>query len=111
MEIGNRIARLRKAKRWSQTDLANKIDASREAIGKYERNEAVPSVEIAKKIADAFNVTLDYLVGEGISAHFDKQTVKRLEQISNLPEDEQKTMIKVIDALLRDFTTRQAYAS
>ena len=32
-------------------------------IGKYERNEAVPSIDVAKKIADAFGVSLDYLVG------------------------------------------------
>jgi len=42
-------------------------------IGKYERGEAVPSIEAAKKIADAFEVSLDYLVGEGINALFDKK--------------------------------------
>ena len=111
MDIGTRIAELRKIKKWSQTDLAKKIEASREAIGKYERNEAIPSVDIAKKIADAFDVTLDYLVGEGTNAQFDKKTVKRLEEISNLPENEKDTVFTVVDALLRDFKTRQAYAS
>lgn len=105
------MAELRRAKRWSQTVLANKIQASREAIGKYERAEAIPSVEMAKKIADAFEVTLDYLVGEGDNAHFDKQAVKRIEAISNLPKEEKDTVFTVLDALLRDFNTRQAYAS
>lgn len=49
VKIGNRIVELRKKKGWSQTDLAKQADASREAIGKYERDEAQPSVETAKK--------------------------------------------------------------
>jgi transcriptional regulator with XRE-family HTH domain len=31
-------------------------------IGRYERNEITPSVEVAAKIADALEVSLDYLV-------------------------------------------------
>jgi transcriptional regulator with XRE-family HTH domain len=40
-------------------------------IGKYERCEAVPLIEVAKKTADAFEVSLDYLVGEGINSKFE----------------------------------------
>lgn len=65
METGKIIAALRGAKGWSQTDLANHSRVSRVMIGKYERREAVPSIDAAKKIADAFEVSLDYLVGEG----------------------------------------------
>jgi len=49
-----------------------------EAIGKYERDESQPSVETAKKIADALGVTLDYLVDEDALPTFDKKTVNRL---------------------------------
>nr|MBI1232063.1 helix-turn-helix domain-containing protein [Cytophagales bacterium] len=52
--------------------LAQQIAASREAIGKYERNEALSSVETAKKIADGFSVTVDYLVDETVAPTFDK---------------------------------------
>ncbi|MCG8386481.1 MAG: hypothetical protein MJA30_13120 [Cytophagales bacterium] len=38
----------------------------------------MPSVETAKKIADVFEVTLDYLVDDTATAAFDKQTVKRI---------------------------------
>ena len=31
-------------------------------IGRYERAEMMPSIEVAKKLAQAFEVTLDYLV-------------------------------------------------
>ena len=32
----------------------------------------------AKKIADAFEVSMDYLVGEGVNVSFDKRNLKRL---------------------------------
>ena len=73
MKSGKLIAELRDKMDWSQTDLADKSNVSRVMIGKYERCEAIPSIEVAKKIADAFEVTLDYLVGEGQNASFDKK--------------------------------------
>jgi transcriptional regulator with XRE-family HTH domain len=109
-KIGDRIAHLRKIKGISQTDLAKSIDASREAIGKYERNEAMPSVETAKKIADVFEVTLDFLIDETAHASFDKQTVKRLKDIDHLSEDDKKILFSMIDAFLRDAKARKAYA-
>ena len=109
-KIGDRIAYLRKQKGYSQMELATKIQASREAIGKYERNEAIPSVDTAKKIADIFEVTLDYLVDETATANFDKQSLKRLQDIQILGEDDKKHLFALMDAFLRDFKTRQAYS-
>ena len=100
METGNIITTLRKEKDWSQTDLATKSGVSREMIGKYERGEAVPSVEAAKKIADAFEVSLDYLVGEGINSKFDKKTVMRLQDIEKLENNDKEHVFAMLDAFL-----------
>ncbi|MBV8255084.1 MAG: helix-turn-helix transcriptional regulator [Chitinophaga sp.] len=109
MNIGKIIADLRDQKGWSQTDLADKSDVSRVMIGKYERGEALPSIDAAKKIADALEVSLDYLVGEGINAHFDKKTLKRLEEIELLEEEKKHTLFDLIDTYIRDAKTRAAY--
>lgn len=109
--IGERIVLLRKQRGWSQSELAKAVEASREAIGKYERGEASPSVETAKKIADALEVTLDYLVDESALPTFDKKTVHRLQEIQGLGEDDQKHVFALLDAFLRDVKTRKAYAS
>ena len=45
--------------------MAAKADISQVMVGKYEREDAVPSFEVAKKLADALEVSLDYLIGEG----------------------------------------------
>ncbi|MFH0757872.1 MAG: helix-turn-helix transcriptional regulator [Bacteroidota bacterium] len=84
---------------------------SREMVGKYERNEAVPSIKAAKKIADTFGVSLDYLVGEGINAHFDKKTVQRIQDLELLEEDKKKTLFDLMDTYIRDAKTRQAYSA
>lgn len=100
VKIGSRITELRKKKGWSQTELAKQIGASREAIGKYERNEAQPSVETAKKIADAFEVTLDYLVDEEAVSAFDKKTVGRIKSIQQLDEENKSHVFAMLDAFL-----------
>ena len=100
VKIGKRITELRKKKSWSQTELAKQVGASREAIGKYERDEAQPSVETAKKIADAFHVTLDYLVDEDALPTFDKKTVKRIKEIQLLDEENKGHVFAMLDAFL-----------
>ncbi len=110
MKTGKIIAKLRDRKSWSQTDLADKSEVSRVMIGKYERGEASPSIEAAKKIADAFEVSLDYLVGEGINSSFDKKTLKRLEELELLEDNKKQTLFDLMDTYIRDAKTRQAYA-
>ncbi len=51
------------SRRRSRDDLAKAVGTSPAIIGRYERNEITPSVEVAAKIADALDVSLDYLVG------------------------------------------------
>ena len=100
METGNIITQRRKEKDWSQAELASKSAVSREMIGKYERGEAVPSIEAAKKIADAFEVSLDYLVGEGVNSKFDKKTVTRLQDIEKLAGNDKEHVFAMLDAFL-----------
>jgi len=109
METGKIIALLRDKAKWSQTDLANNSGVSRVMIGKYERGEAVPSIDAAKKIADAFDVSLDYLVGEGQNAKFDKKTVKRLQDIQDLNPNIKDKLFFLIDTVIRDTNAKKAY--
>lgn len=109
MNIGSRITALRKEKGWSQTDLGKKAEVSREIIGRYERDDVLPSIEVAKKIADAFDVSLDYLAGEGENAMLDRDVVKRIEDIQSLKPDIKDKLFYIIDTCIRDAKTQQAY--
>lgn len=65
MTFGKRIAYAHKQKKMIQADLDKAIGTSGDIIGKHERGEINPSIEVAAKIADALGVTLDYLVKDG----------------------------------------------
>jgi transcriptional regulator with XRE-family HTH domain len=110
MKTNKIIADLRKSKGWSQADLANKTDISQVMVGKYERGDAIPSIEVAKRIADALGVSLDYLVGEGTNSKFDKMTLKRIEEIEQLEDDKKRTLFDVIDTFIREAKGRKAFA-
>jgi len=111
MDLSSKITELRKKKDWSQAELARQIDVSREIVGRYERGDATPSIDIAKRIADAFGVSLDFLVGDGINVEFDKNTVKRIQDILKLEPETQDKMWFFIDTIIRDAKARQAYGS
>ena len=111
MDIANKITLLRKKNGWSQTELAKLVGCSREIISKYEKDGVMPSIQLAKKIADAFEVTLDYLVGEGQNATFDKKILSRIQAIQELDPQIQDKLFFFIDTVLRDTKARQAYAS
>ncbi|MFZ4262651.1 helix-turn-helix domain-containing protein [Sphingobacterium sp. HJSM2_6] len=82
---------------------------SRLKISKYERGEAVPSLDAAKKIASALGVTLDYLSGK-TDTELDSATLGRIREISVMPEDDKKQVFLVLDALIRDYKARKTYA-
>ena len=110
MKTSKIIADLRKSKDWSQADLANKTGISQVMVGKYERGDAIPSIEVAKRMADALDVSLDYLVGNGINSKFDKKTLMRIEEIEQLEEDKKKTLFDVIDTFIRESKGHKAFA-
>ena len=110
MKFGEKISKLKKLKKLSQVELANITGISRDAISKYERGDVLPSVEYAKRIADALGVSLDYLVSDSDQEEvLDNDTVKRIKEIQNLPNIEKDKVFSVIDALIRDYKTQQAY--
>jgi len=112
MIIGEKILNLRKEKGWSQQEVAKKIGTSGPIIGRYERGEMVPSVEVAKKLADVFGITMDYLVDEtgSVTEIKDRAILERMLEIEHLENDEKRTIIHVIDSLLRDAKARKTYA-
>ncbi|CAM4114544.1 Helix-turn-helix [Pedobacter westerhofensis] len=83
---------------------------SREIIGRYERNEVSPSVEVAKKIADALQVTLDYLAGGSDKANFDKHTLKLIDEIEELEPSVKDKLYFLANAIIRNAKTGKAYS-
>ncbi|GEM59315.1 transcriptional regulator [Flavobacterium columnare] len=111
MTLGDKITNLRKQKNLSQGDLADKIGVSRDAIGKYERNDIMPTADKAKKIADILGITLDFLMNDKPQDDtvFDSDVIYRMEELQKLPEAEKEKINAIIDAFIRDTKAKQAF--
>ena len=62
MTLGENIVRLRTQRNWSQGDLADALDISRQSVSKWETDASVPELEKLLKLSELFGVTLDALV-------------------------------------------------
>lgn len=63
---------------------------------------------MVSKFADALEVLVDWLIDKS-SLSFYKDTIKRLEDIFSLPEQNKKFVMNPIAMVLRDFQDRKAY--
>lgn len=60
--LGPRIAALRKARGFSQAELAQKLKISSSAVGMYEQGRREPSADMLVALAELFGVSTDYLL-------------------------------------------------
>ena len=110
--LGKRIHELRKERGWSQPDLGRKVGTSGAIIGRYERAEITPSVDVARRLAEAFGVTLDFLTSdkEMPQALKDPSMLERWRSLDELPSADRDKILYVVDGLIRDARARQAYS-
>lgn len=59
----NRIREVRKAKKLSQTELAEMLHVHQTAVSQWENGKTEPDMDNLCRIADIFGVTVDYLLG------------------------------------------------
>ncbi len=109
MALADNMMLLRKKKELSQAELGKMIGTSGDVIGRYERGDISPSIEAVAKIADALEVSVDYLIGK-TKMELDKNTMRRIEDISTLSEENKSFVFNLIDMALRDLKTKKAYA-
>jgi transcriptional regulator with XRE-family HTH domain len=114
-KLGNRIIELRKAKNWSQSDLAAKVGVSYAQIGRYETKGSQPPAEVLKKMANALDSTVDYLINgntedKANASLVDAEVIRYFKEVDALPADDKSALIRVIAGFIRDVKTKQAYA-
>ncbi len=63
MTIGQKILNLRKARAWSQEELADRIGVTRQAVSRWESDSAKPDAEKIVGLCQLFGISADYLLG------------------------------------------------
>ena len=103
--IGQRLARLRKQRGYTQVELAEKVGTRQALITAYETERRALSAEMAVRFAIALEVSTDELLHPKIKKKSTKKpslkVMRRMEQIEKLAPGAQTAVLRTIDAFVR----------
>jgi transcriptional regulator with XRE-family HTH domain len=108
--IGQRLARQRKQRGYTQVELAEKMGSRQVLISAYETDRIALSAEMAVRLAVTLEVSTDELLHPKIrkksTAQPSLKVMRRMEQIEQLPENKQSFILTALDSLLRGEAAR-----
>lgn len=74
-KFGGYLSRLRKNADMTQSELADRLNLTRQAISRYETGDSFPDVSVLVLIADIFGITLDELINSGEPTRGEQQVL------------------------------------
>ncbi len=103
--FGQRLREVRDAKSFTKDKLGKAINMHYSQIGWYEGNEASPSADALKKMANALDISTNYLMNGTIADLAaeniqDKTLINQFNPITELSSDNKIVVSKLIDAFL-----------
>lgn len=60
--FGDRVEKIRTAYNWTQVQLAQKLNVSKQTVSNWENNNILPSIEMLIRLSHTFSVSTDYLL-------------------------------------------------
>jgi transcriptional regulator with XRE-family HTH domain len=113
--IGDRIRRLRLARGLTQTELGKRIGVSQRMVTYYEVRGVSPAPDLLVKLARALEVSVEALLGQkqakrvaGSESAESVHLWRRLRKLQDLPVQDRKSVLKMIDALAEQAAKRRA---
>jgi transcriptional regulator with XRE-family HTH domain len=103
VQLGSRIAQLRKEQGITQVQLAEWLDVSQQTVNAYEVGRRRMAVSALPVIAKLLGVSLEELIGEPLKPGKRGPTPKlqqQMERIHQLPKAQQKFVIKMLEGVL-----------
>ena len=105
MTLGQRIQELRKKTNLSQSGLAAKIEISYPQMSRYEIKDVQPPADVLKRLADAFGVSIDFLVNGTLEQKAersldDNELLQQFKEVEQMNDDDRSTIKKLIDAFI-----------
>ncbi len=110
--FGARLAELRMARGMTQEDLGSAAGSSQRMVAHYENTpDAQPPADVLAALARALGVSADELLGLApLSEQVNSATYRlrrRLRKVEDLPADDQKTVVKLVEALVTSREVRE----
>ena len=109
--IGDRLARLRSERGYSQRDLARETGISHRMIAYYEKQAQYPPTHVLPVLAKALGVSLDQLFGMDIINkdwnNKDMRLWRRFSQIEKLDVKEKRQVIQLLDTFIEKERLKQ----
>jgi len=105
VQLGARIAALRKAQGITQVDLAQSLGVSQQTINSYETGRRRVPVSALPPLARTLGVSIEELIGEPPSATTRKRgpapkLMQQIERIQQLPRAQQRFVMRMLDTVL-----------
>jgi transcriptional regulator with XRE-family HTH domain len=104
MALGERIRQLRVEHAWSQAELGERVGADSQRISRYENERITPSIDALVRLAQALDVTIDYLAIDGAPRQpftaTDPAIAERIGALEALDPEDRDAINRIIDGLL-----------
>ncbi|MGH3372692.1 MAG: helix-turn-helix domain-containing protein [Nocardioidaceae bacterium] len=104
MVLGQRIKELRREAGWSQGELGERIGTDSQRVSRHENGRITPSVDALVRIAEALDVSVDYLLIEDSPRRplhaVDADLAARLADLAELSDDDRASLLHMLDALV-----------
>lgn len=108
--MNNRLRELRKEKGLTQVELAKILNVSDRSVGFYETGERDPDTDTLKKLADYFDVAIDYLLGRSDirnqkDSNFEAKAYHNIDT-SGLPDEDIKKVEEYVELLKKKYNLK-----
>lgn len=105
VSLGHNIREFRKARGWSQTDLAERIGSHLSHVNRVETGKYTPALDFVINVARAFGVSIDALLADQNDALEEikienKEIAERIRLLESLDDKERDALLTVIDSML-----------
>jgi transcriptional regulator with XRE-family HTH domain len=109
--FGQRLAEARRAKGWTQSQLADALDTNLKMIDYYERRAKNPALEVVQTCAKVLGVPVSHLVSDDEPQKKKTGPVSQLErkfqEVKKLPKKKQEFILQFLDTILESNQQKQ----
>lgn len=105
MTVHQKIAALRKERKWSQKDIAEKVNIDYKNVSRWETGRSIPSTDAIVKLAETFGVTTDYLLFDNVPKNGrvsidDPELLDQFQEVSTMDKEDKAAIKRIVAAMI-----------